>query len=165
VNNNSSKVIFSNPAEVRDYFSAMRSKGKKIVTTNGCFDIIHAGHIAYLYEAKSFGDILVVGLNSDESVRLLKGPSRPLQTETDRLEIMSALRMVDGAFIFREKDPRAFLDIIRPDVHVKGGDYSRDILEREVVENHGGRVEIVSFLAGHSTTSIVNRMIKKEDND
>ncbi|HAJ78775.1 MAG TPA: D-glycero-beta-D-manno-heptose 1-phosphate adenylyltransferase, partial [Fibrobacteres bacterium] len=85
-------------------------------------------------------------------------PARPVQNENDRLLLMGSLRMVDGAFIFREDDPRAFLELLQPDVHVKGGDYSRDILEREVVERHGGRIEIVSFLQGHSTTSIVERI-------
>jgi glycerol-3-phosphate cytidylyltransferase len=152
------RFVFTNAFEVRDYFATRRASGCKLITTNGCFDILHAGHVDYLFKAKKFGDILVVGLNSDDSVGRLKGPARPVQNENDRLLLMGSLRMVDGAFIFREDDPRAFLEILKPDVHVKGGDYSRDILERKVVERHGGRIEIVSFLQGHSTTSIVEKI-------
>jgi rfaE bifunctional protein nucleotidyltransferase chain/domain len=150
--------VFKDAFEVRDYFAPLRAAGKKLVTTNGCFDILHMGHMMYLAEAKKLGDILVVGINSDESVRKLKGPSRPFQNESDRLLLIGSLRMVDAAFIFGEDDPRAFLEIVRPDVHVKGGDYTRDILEKEVVLRHGGRVEIVPFVKGYSTTSIVEKI-------
>ncbi len=152
------KHVFADAAEVAAWLAPQKAAGKKVVTTNGCFDIIHAGHAQYLAEAAACGDILVVGLNSDESVKRLKGPSRPLQSENDRLEIMAAIRAVDAAFIFREDDPRAFLEIIRPDVHVKGGDYSADILERPVVESHGGTIKILSFKDGRSTTGIVRKM-------
>jgi glycerol-3-phosphate cytidylyltransferase len=154
--------VFSGAKEVRDHFSQLRAAGKKLVTTNGCFDIGHAGHIRYLGEAKSQGDILVVGINSDESVRKLKGPARPLQGENDRALLIGALRMVDAAFIFREDDPRAFLEILRPDIHVKGGDYGADLLEREVVERFGGRVAIVSLVKGYSTTNLVDKIRTKQ---
>jgi rfaE bifunctional protein nucleotidyltransferase chain/domain len=157
-NPRSTPTIFSNAQEVRDHFSALRAAGKKLVTTNGCFDILHAGHIQYLSEAKRCGDILVVGVNSDESVRKLKGPTRPLQAEKDRLLLIGSLKMVDAAFIFREDDPRAFLEILRPDVHVKGGDYGADLLEREVVERFGGKIKIIPFVKGYSTTSLVEKI-------
>jgi D-beta-D-heptose 7-phosphate kinase/D-beta-D-heptose 1-phosphate adenosyltransferase len=152
------RSAFKDVFDVRDFLAPLRTEGKKLVTTNGCFDILHAGHVKYLLEAKALGDLLAVGINSDESVRKLKGSSRPLQNENDRLLLMAALRMVDAAFIFREDDPRAFLEVLRPDVHVKGGDYGRGILERETVERHGGRIEIVSFVKGYSTTSIVEKI-------
>jgi rfaE bifunctional protein nucleotidyltransferase chain/domain len=151
---------FQTATEVRDALAQLRSRGKTLVTTNGCFDIIHAGHIQYLTEAASLGDILVVGVNCDSVVQKLKGKGRPLQNEQDRLSIMASLRMVDFAFIFREDDPRAFLEILRPDIHVKGGDYRQDILEKTVVEKYGGTVKIVSFLKNHSTTSLVEKMRK-----
>ena len=150
--------IFPDAAAIAAAIAPLRAQGRRVVTTNGCFDIIHAGHVQYLFEAAACGDILIVGINSDETVRRLKGPSRPLQCEEDRVAIMAALRMVYAAFIFREDDPRAFLEIIRPDIHVKGGDYGADILEREIVEKHGGKVRIVSFKDGRSTTGIVNKM-------
>jgi rfaE bifunctional protein nucleotidyltransferase chain/domain len=150
--------VFAGAREVRDFLGPLRAAGKKLVTTNGCFDIIHAGHVHYLAEAARLGDILAVGINSDLVVQGLKGPGRPLQNENDRLLIISALRMVDCAFIFRENDPRDFLEILRPDIHVKGGDYSDEIIERNVVERHGGHVRIVSFLPGRSTTSLVNKI-------
>lgn len=135
-----------------------KEDGRTIVTTNGCFDLIHAGHIQYLHETASLGDKLVVGLNSDASVKRLKGETRPLQNESDRLKIMASLKMVDLAFIFSEDDPREFIKLIKPDFHVKGGDYTEDILERETVEENGGKVAIVSFKDGRSTTGIINKM-------
>jgi rfaE bifunctional protein nucleotidyltransferase chain/domain len=157
-NRASPTTIFSNAAEVRDHFMKHRESGKRLVTTNGCFDILHAGHVRYLSEAKRCGDILVVGINSDESVRKLKGPARPLQGERDRALLIGSLKMVDAAFIFGEGDPRAFLEILRPDVHVKGGDYNADLLEREVVERFGGIIKIVPFVKGYSTTSLVEKI-------
>ena len=151
--------VFDTAEAVREYIAPLRAAGKKLVTTNGCFDIVHAGHIHYLYEAKHLGDILVVGINSDAAVRKFKGPQRPIQNQYDRVKLMGALRMVDCAFIFNEDDPRAFLEILRPDIHVKGGDYRRDILEKDVVERHGGRIEIVSFIQGYSTTSLVDKIL------
>jgi rfaE bifunctional protein nucleotidyltransferase chain/domain len=159
----SAPQAFSNAQEVRDHFLKLRAEGKKMVTTNGCFDILHAGHVRYLSEAKACGDLLVVGVNSDESVRRLKGPTRPLQGENDRTMLIGSLRMVDAAFIFREDDPRAFLEILRPDIHVKGGDYGADLLEREVVERFGGKIRIVPFVKGYSTTSIVEKIRTDRD--
>lgn len=135
---------------------ALRAAGKSIVTTNGCFDLLHAGHVQYLTDAASYGDVLVVGINSDASVRLLKGPQRPIQKEYDRMLLVGALKVVDYAFIFNEPDPCAFIDRIKPDVHVKGGDYRPEQLpETRVVEKTGGRVVIVGFAPGYSTSGII----------
>jgi D-glycero-beta-D-manno-heptose 1-phosphate adenylyltransferase len=152
------KKVFHSAAELSKFIKPLRKQGKKLVTTNGCFDIIHAGHIQYLREAKKLGDILAVGVNSDASVKKLKGAGRPLQNEKDRCLVVSALDMVDAAFVFTQDDPRAFLGILKPDVHVKGGDYTRDIIERETVERNGGIVRIVSFLKGRSTTRLIRKM-------
>jgi cytidyltransferase-related domain len=152
--------IFAKAEDVRDFIAPLRAAGKKLVTTNGCFDIIHAGHVQYLKEASRLGDVLAVGINSDDVVHKLKGPGRPVQNEKDRLLVVGALRMVDCAFIFRENDPCAFLEILRPDVHVKGGDYDRNIIEKEVVERYGGSIAIVSYLPGHSSSSLVSKMRK-----
>lgn len=156
-----SKKVLATPQEIRNAIASARGLGKTLVTTNGCFDIIHAGHVAYLAEAAGLGDILVVGVNCDTVVRDLKGVGRPLQNERDRVAIVASLAMVDYAFIFPEKDPRAFLEILRPDIHVKGGDYSNDIIETPVVEQHGGCVKFVSYLKDHSTTSLVEKIRKR----
>jgi len=153
-----SKAVFRSAQDVKDYLAPFRAMNKTVVTTNGCFDIIHSGHIQYLTEAAQIGDILVVGVNSDATVGKLKGPERPLQNENDRVLTIASLKMVDCAFIFPEDDPRAFLEIIKPDIHVKGGDYNSDIIERETVEKNGGRIEIVSFIKGYSTTNLVKRI-------
>ena len=152
-------TVFETAQAVLEHITPLRNKGKTIVTTNGCFDIIHAGHLQYLSEAASKGDILVVGVNCDEVVKKLKGEGRPIQSENDRAAIVSALKMVDCAFIFTEDDPRNFLKIIKPDIHVKGGDYTEEILEKPVVEAHGGKISIVSFKEGYSTSEIINKII------
>lgn len=134
----------------------LRKMGKTLVTTNGCFDLLHTGHVNYLQDAASLGDILVVGVNSDQSVGRLKGPSRPIRKEQDRVLLISSLKPVDYAFIFKEPDPCAFLSVLRPDIHVKGGDYSPEELpETKVVELHGGKVVIVPFAEGYSTTRLI----------
>jgi D-glycero-beta-D-manno-heptose 1-phosphate adenylyltransferase len=150
--------VFTDAEEAKAFLAPLRAQGKTLVTTNGCFDIIHSGHVRYLTEAAGLGDLLVVGVNSDEVVGRLKGAGRPVRKEDDRTLVVAALAMVDGAFIFRENDPRRFLEVLQPDVHVKGGDYTKDIIERETVESHGGRVAIVSYVNGFSTTSIVSKI-------
>jgi rfaE bifunctional protein nucleotidyltransferase chain/domain len=152
---------FQTASELRNTIAQLRKQGKTLITTNGCFDIIHAGHIQYLAEAAGLGDILAVGVNCDAVVQKLKGKARPVQSEQDRLAIVASLRMVDFAFIFREDDPRAFIEILRPDVHVKGGDYTEDIVEKPVVEKYGGKIKIVSFLKDHSTTALLEKMNRK----
>lgn len=142
--------------EVVAQLALVRQQGKTIVTTNGCFDLLHTGHVHYLHDAAMQGDVLVVGINSDKSVARLKGPSRPVQKEQDRAKIIGALKVVDFVFIFDEPDPCAFLERIKPDVHVKGGDYTPEKLpETAVVEKYGGRICIVSFVQGYSTTNLI----------
>ena len=145
--------------EVLKIITPLRDMGKTLVTTNGCFDLLHRGHIRYLHDAAKRGDLLVVGINSDASVSRLKGPSRPIQKEEDRVFIIGALKVVDYAVIFHEDDPCAFLELLRPDIHVKGGDYRpEDLPETKVVEKYGGAVEIVPFTQGHSTSSLIDRV-------
>jgi glycerol-3-phosphate cytidylyltransferase len=152
-------IVFNSAQELADHLAPLRDRGKVIVTTNGCFDILHAGHLSYLQEASELGDILVVGINSDSSVKRLKGYNRPINSEEDRATIIAALKPVDFALIFEEDEPSAFLDTIKPDIHVKGGDYKPEELpERVVVERHGGKIAILSFKSGHSTTSIIEKM-------
>ncbi|MBN1578968.1 MAG: D-glycero-beta-D-manno-heptose 1-phosphate adenylyltransferase [Chitinispirillaceae bacterium] len=148
--------------DIQKIIAPIRKMGKTLVTTNGCFDLLHCGHISYLRDAAMQGDLLVVGVNSDESVSRLKGPSRPIQKEQDRVVLIGALKVVDYAFIFFEDDPCAFLEILRPDIHVKGGDYRPERLpETEVVQKHGGRVVVVSFAHGYSTSSLIDRVRSK----
>ncbi len=149
---------FASADALVSWLTPLRDQGKTVVTTNGCFDIIHAGHVAYLTEAARQGDILLVGINSDASVKRLKGENRPVQDQATRCAVMAALAMVDAAFIFPEDDPRQFCEIIRPDVHVKGGDYSREMIETPIIEKYGGVVKIVSFVQGFSTSNIVSKI-------
>jgi rfaE bifunctional protein nucleotidyltransferase chain/domain len=129
----------------------------KIVFTNGCFDILHRGHVEYLQKAKTFGDKLVVGLNSDASVRRLKGETRPIQDEKSRKIILEALRFVDEVIIFDEDTPYELIKKIQPDVLVKGADYKpEDIVGYDIVKAKGGEVRTVEFVDGHSTSKIVN---------
>lgn len=137
----------------------LQQQGGTVVFTNGCFDILHAGHTTYLNRAKSLGDVLVVGLNSDDSVRRLKGPSRPVNTQDDRAVVLSALRSVDYVCVFREDTPLELITAIQPDVLVKGGDYSIDtIVGADVVLGRGGKVLSLPFVEGKSTTSVIERM-------
>ena len=154
------KKEYLNLSQAMSFVDSCRKSGKTIVTTNGCFDIIHAGHIQYLEEAAKLGDILIVGLNSDNSVKRLKGEDRPVQNQTARLSVMAALKPVDAAFIFEEDTPENFLASIKPDIHVKGGDYSRDLPEKSIVENSGGKIVILSFKDGYSTTGILDKVKK-----
>lgn len=135
-------------------------KGKKVVFTNGCFDLLHVGHIRYLQEAKSLGDILVVGLNSDASVKRLKGEQRPIQTELDRAEILLSLRSVDFVSIFDEDTPLELIKMISPDILVKGGDWTIDkIVGSQHVLSCGGEVKSLQFVPGRSTTEIIKKIL------
>ncbi|MBP6962867.1 MAG: 3-deoxy-manno-octulosonate cytidylyltransferase [Armatimonadetes bacterium] len=137
----------------------MRGQGKRIVFTNGCFDILHVGHLRYLQEARSLGDCLVVGVNTDESVRQIKGPDRPLVSEFDRAELLTGLKCVDYVTLFCEETPCSLIDELRPDIHAKGGDYRADDLpEAEIVKSYGGEVRILPEVEGKSTTNLVKRM-------
>jgi D-beta-D-heptose 7-phosphate kinase / D-beta-D-heptose 1-phosphate adenosyltransferase len=136
-----------------------RLAGRRIVFTNGCFDLLHAGHVGCLQQARGLGDVLVVGVNSDRSVRRLKGPDRPLNSEEDRVRVLAGLRWVDHVVAFDDDRPDALIAAIRPDVYVKGGDYAADALpERALVESYGGRVVALSYLPGRSTSEIVARI-------
>jgi D-glycero-beta-D-manno-heptose 1-phosphate adenylyltransferase len=136
-----------------------RSQGKKIVFTNGCFDILHVGHVRYLAEARACGDVLIVGLNSDASVKQLKGPSRPLQKEEERAEILLALKSVNYTIIFDQPTPLELIQAIEPDVLVKGGDWPiESIVGANVVLARGGEVKSLSFVEGRSTTAVVEKM-------
>ncbi len=144
--------------ELAEIIAQARGGGKRVVFTNGCFDLLHVGHVDVLQAAKAFGDILIVGVNSDESVRRLKGASRPIQSEMDRTKILSALACVDYVTIFDEDTPAELIQLFRPSVLVKGGDYQADsIVGAGEVKSWGGRVEIIPLVKGRSTTSMVNK--------
>ncbi len=144
---------------IKEACDTVRADGGTIVFTNGCFDILHAGHVRYLTAAESMGDFLVIGLNSDASVRRLKGEGRPIVSEADRAEVLDALRAVDIVTIFDEPTAEELVRLVRPDVYVKGGDYSLDTLpEAKIVQAAGGRVEFIPFLEGHSTTGVIERI-------
>lgn len=144
---------------IQDACNTIRADGGTIVFTNGCFDILHAGHVRYLTAAEELGDFLVIGLNSDASVRRLKGESRPIVSEADRAEVLDALRAVDIVTIFDEPTAEELVRLVRPDVYVKGGDYDLDTLpEAKIVQEAGGRVELIPFVEGRSTTSVIERI-------
>jgi D-glycero-beta-D-manno-heptose 1-phosphate adenylyltransferase len=141
--------------------AAMRARGKRLVVTNGCFDLLHVGHVTYLETARRHGDALLVGLNGDESVRQLKGPDRPVTPEDDRAAVLAALESVDGVCIFAEPTATRFLAAAQPDVYVKGGDYTLNTLnqdERRAVEGAGGRIVIVPWVPGRSTTALLKKL-------
>lgn len=137
----------------------LKESGKTIVSTNGCFDILHVGHIRILQQSKALGDILVVGINSDASVRKLKGETRPINNEEDRGEVLAALGCVDYVSVFSEDTPVEFLKVIQPNIHVKGSDYKpEDLEETPIVRSFGGRVEILPLVPNKSTTSVVAKI-------
>lgn len=137
-----------------------KEQGKKVVFTNGCFDILHVGHISYLENAKRQGDILIVGVNSDASTKRLKGPTRPINSQNDRACMLSALKSVDYTVIFDEDTPEDLIAYLKPSIHVKGGDYKKeDLPETKIVEAYGGKVIILNFVEGKSTTNIVNKIM------
>ncbi len=148
-------------AELKEIFSRLKKEGRKVVFTNGCFDLLHVGHIRYLRQAKAEGDILVVGLNGDGSVRSLKGKSRPLVGQEERAELLAALEMVDFICIFNESTPLNLIKALQPDVLVKGGDWNKDdIVGRKEVEGWGGRVVTASLVSGRSTRDLISRIVK-----
>jgi rfaE bifunctional protein nucleotidyltransferase chain/domain len=148
--------------ELRPLLSILQATGKKIVFTNGCFDLIHTGHTRYLAKAKSFGDLLIVAVNSDSSVRMIKGEKRPINTQAERAENLAALESVDFVTIFDEPDPHKIISELQPDVLVKGGDWPVEkIIGRDVVEARGGDVISVGYIEGASTTGIIEKIVRK----
>lgn len=138
-----------------------RSRGRRVVFTNGCFDLLHVGHVRYLQKARQLGDLLVLGLNSDASIRRLKGPRRPLIGEEERAHILAALDCIDYVTVFDEDTPLELLEVLRPDILVKGGDYTPEtVVGRELVESYGGRVELIRFVDGKSTTGIIEKILE-----
>ena len=151
--------------EMRKEIVKLQKAGKRVVFTNGVFDILHIGHLTYLEEAGNLGDVLVVGVNSDASVKVNKGDKRPINSEKNRAYVLLGTKFVDYAVIFDEKTPEKLLDVLKPDVHVKGGDYKKeDLPETKIVEGHGGEVKILSFVDNVSTTQIINKIIEAYKN-
>jgi len=150
--------------DLRRAVEAFKREGKRVVFTNGCFDLLHVGHIRYLEEAKTLGDILVVGVNSDRSVKKLKGPLRPLLPQGERMEILSGLGCVDYVTLFDEPTPLELITALNPHVLVKGGDWSKEtIVGRELVEGSGGEVVVIPFVEGSSTTRLIETILERYD--
>lgn len=149
----------------------LRNEGKTVVLTNGCFDILHVGHVRYLQQARALGDCLIVGINSDQSVRLIKGSERPIVPEIERAEIIAALGCVDFVVIFAEHTAEKLVATLKPDIYVKGGDYSaaradetnanKDIPETQIVEAYGGKTLLLPFQRGHSTSSLIKTILER----
>ena len=151
-------------SELKEKILSLKSKNKKIVFTNGCFDILHLGHLKYLEESKKLGDFLIVAINSDESVKILKGSGRPVNNYTLRSKNLMKLKFVDEVIVFSEQTPINLIKYLLPDVLTKGGDYKTiDIVGSSVVEKSGGKVVVLPFLKGYSTTNIINSKRKRLD--
>lgn len=151
------KVVEIN--ELLDKIKDLKNQNKIIITTNGCFDILHVGHVRYLNQAKALGDILVMCLNTDKSVKKLKGDSRPINNENDRAEVLAGLSSVDYVVLFDEDTPSDLLAKIKPDIHVKGGDYNVENLpEAKIIQQSGGKIIFLPFVEGKSTTGIINKI-------
>lgn len=145
--------------QIQSISTKLKAAGKTIVFTNGCFDILHAGHVRYLAAARALGDVLVVGLNTDASVQALKGPTRPINHEDDRAEVMAALAAVDFVVLFGEQTADVVIEAVRPDVYAKGGDYQvEDIPEAETVKRVGGKTVLMPLVPGRSSTNIINKI-------
>jgi D-beta-D-heptose 7-phosphate kinase/D-beta-D-heptose 1-phosphate adenosyltransferase len=145
--------------ELKSIASQAKARGQKVVFTNGCFDILHRGHLHLLREAKALGDLLIVAVNGDASVRQIKGPARPVIAEAERAELIAALEMVDYVTLFDELDPYRQIEEIRPDILVKGGDWrEEEIIGGDIVERSGGKIAVIPYLKGFSTTQIISRL-------
>ncbi|MFH0764246.1 MAG: D-glycero-beta-D-manno-heptose 1-phosphate adenylyltransferase [Candidatus Omnitrophota bacterium] len=146
-------------ADLAKTLRRLKAAGKKIVFTNGCFDLLHVGHVTYLEKARNLGDLLIVGLNSDRSVREIKGPGRPINSQMDRAKVLAGLSFIDYITIFEEETPEELIRSLEPAILVKGGDWnSNDIVGGNFVRSIGGKVITIPFLNGYSTTSVINRM-------
>ena len=148
---------------ITEFVKKLHDAGKTVVATNGCFDILHVGHVRYLQKTKTFADYSIVLLNSDKSVKSIKGDSRPINNENDRAEVLMALSCVDFVVMFDEDSPAELLDEIKPDVYTKGADYTMDTLpERDIIIKNGTSVEFIDFVQGKSTTNIIEKINNKE---
>jgi D-glycero-beta-D-manno-heptose 1-phosphate adenylyltransferase len=146
-------------AALAELVEELKNTKKKIVFTNGCFDIIHAGHVRYLQAARQLGDLLIVGLNSDSSVSLLKGPTRPINNQEDRAEVLAALAAVDYVIIFGEQTAEKLIRVIKPDIYVKGGDYVvANLPEAELIDNLGGEIVLIPEVQGRSSSNIIKKI-------
>ncbi len=155
--------FYRNFKTFKEQFFEWRKDNLKIVFTNGCFDLLHRGHVEYLAKAKSYGDVLIIGLNSDNSVKKLKGKSRPFVHEQDRGFILAGLKSVDAVVVFEEETPYSLISKIVPDVLVKGGDYSlEEVVGKNIVEENGGKVVTITFIEGNSSSSLIEK-IKQSD--
>lgn len=151
-----------NREDIKALVDIIHHSGKTVVCTNGCFDILHVGHVRYLEATKAFADFSIVLLNSDKSVKSIKGPTRPINNENDRAELLSALKCVDYVVLFDEDSPRNLLDEIKPDVYTKGADYTMETLpEADIMRKNGTRVEFIKFVEGKSTTNVIRKMQNK----
>jgi rfaE bifunctional protein nucleotidyltransferase chain/domain len=145
--------------KIENICRGIKQEKKTIVTTNGCFDILHLGHVEYLQKASELGDVLIVGINSQDSVRRIKGSDRPVTSEKGRISVIAALGFVDYCVLFNEDTPMELLKRIKPDIHVKGGDYSPDnLIEKKVIEDNGGLIKILPLVNGYSTTYIIEKL-------
>ena len=148
---------------LHEWRAALRARGRKLVVTNGCFDLLHLGHVTYLESARNQGDALLVGVNSDAAVRELKGPGRPVNCEADRAAVLAALQSVDGVCVFSEKTAARFLSVAQPDIYAKGGDYTVETIngdERQLVEQAGARIVILPMVSGKSTTGLIDKIAR-----
>jgi rfaE bifunctional protein nucleotidyltransferase chain/domain len=147
--------------EIAERARELRTGGKKIVATNGCFDLLHVGHVRYLKAARALGDVLAVGVNGDQSARKLKGPGRPINSEKDRAEVLAALESVNLVVIFPELRATRFIQLVAPDIYVKGGDYNSETLnaeERNALQKIGSKIDIIPFEKGYSTSSLIEKL-------
>ena len=148
--------------EIKNLVQKLKQENKTIVFTNGCFDILHIGHVRYLKESARFGNVLIIGLNSDSSVKRLKGETRPINNELDRAELLSELGFVDYVVVFEEDTPQNLLDEIKPDIYTKGADYTVETLpEAQVVLKNGGKIEFINLIEGKSTTNVIKKIENK----
>ncbi|MBA2852745.1 rfaE bifunctional protein nucleotidyltransferase chain/domain [Methanococcus maripaludis] len=154
-------MIVSDKDLLNNLVKELRKNNLKIVFTNGCFDILHKGHVKYLSEAKKFGDILIVGINSDSSIKKIKGNKRQIIPLESRIEVLNAIKSVDFVIPFEEETPINIISVIKPDVHVKGGDYTVENLpESKIILEYGGNIKIINLVDGYSTTNIVSSILK-----
>ena len=154
-------IKIKSPNQLKKILGVLKRQGQKIVFTNGCFDILHVGHIRYLSRARKLGDILVVGLNTDRSVRAIKGEKRPIVCENERAEVLSALKAVDYVVLFDEPDPLALIKALKPSILVKGADWPEDkIIGGDVIKRSGGRVVRIPLVPGSSSTNLIEKIIK-----